>query len=139
MTPCGGISQKQRLNIIQAHPACCALNGFGHHTGKSRGSCRTYAAAVVSEIEQSSTNGLTPSLDILNAAVASRRSLPTSPEALELPPYDFDSIASALEALRRGKMVVVLDDEDRENEGDLIMAADKVRKRHTASVTHVQA
>ncbi len=31
-----------------------------------------------------------------------------------------------IEDLRQGKMIVVMDDEDRENEGDLIMAADKV-------------
>jgi 3,4-dihydroxy 2-butanone 4-phosphate synthase/GTP cyclohydrolase II len=33
------------------------------------------------------------------------------------------SIESALEDLKNGKMVIVVDDEDRENEGDLIMAA----------------
>jgi 3,4-dihydroxy 2-butanone 4-phosphate synthase / GTP cyclohydrolase II len=38
----------------------------------------------------------------------------------------FDSIADAIEDIRAGKMVVVLDDEDRENEGDLVMAAAKV-------------
>jgi len=38
----------------------------------------------------------------------------------------FNSIEEALEDLRKGKMVVVVDDEDRENEGDLIMAAEKV-------------
>ncbi|TKY59474.1 Bifunctional riboflavin biosynthesis protein RIBA 1 [Spatholobus suberectus] len=44
--------------------------------------------------------------------------------------YDFDSptegfasILEAVEDIRNGKMVVVVDDEDRENEGDLIMAA----------------
>ena len=37
----------------------------------------------------------------------------------------FDSIESALQALSQGQMIVVLDDEKRENEGDLIMAADK--------------
>jgi len=31
-----------------------------------------------------------------------------------------------IEDLRQGKMVVIMDDEDRENEGDLIMAADKI-------------
>jgi 3,4-dihydroxy-2-butanone 4-phosphate synthase len=36
-----------------------------------------------------------------------------------------DSIESALTDIRRGKMVIVVDDEDRENEGDLIMAAEK--------------
>jgi len=35
-----------------------------------------------------------------------------------------DSIESALEALRAGKPVLVADDEDRENEGDAIMAAE---------------
>ncbi|HZY96137.1 MAG TPA: bifunctional 3,4-dihydroxy-2-butanone-4-phosphate synthase/GTP cyclohydrolase II [Candidatus Cybelea sp.] len=37
-----------------------------------------------------------------------------------------DSIESAIAAVREGQMVVVLDDEDRENEGDLVMAAEKV-------------
>jgi 3,4-dihydroxy 2-butanone 4-phosphate synthase/GTP cyclohydrolase II len=37
-----------------------------------------------------------------------------------------DSIEAALEDIRAGKMVIVLDDEDRENEGDLVMAAEKV-------------
>lgn len=38
----------------------------------------------------------------------------------------FDSIESAIEDFRLGKMVVVVDDEDRENEGDLTLAADAV-------------
>ena len=38
----------------------------------------------------------------------------------------FASIEAALEELRAGKMVIVADDEDRENEGDLTIAAEKV-------------
>ncbi len=38
----------------------------------------------------------------------------------------FNSIEEALEDFRQGQMVVVVDDEDRENEGDLIMAASQV-------------
>jgi 3,4-dihydroxy 2-butanone 4-phosphate synthase / GTP cyclohydrolase II len=38
----------------------------------------------------------------------------------------FDSIESVLADMRRGKMVVVVDDADRENEGDFIMAAECV-------------
>src|SRR3981081_1859365 len=38
-----------------------------------------------------------------------------------------NSIDEILEDLRLGKMAVIMDDEDRENEGDLIMAADRVR------------
>ena len=36
----------------------------------------------------------------------------------------FAAIDEALDDLRAGKMVVVCDDEDRENEGDLTMAAE---------------
>ena len=39
---------------------------------------------------------------------------------------DFDSIASVIEEIRAGRLVIVVDDEDRENEGDLVMAAEKV-------------
>jgi 3,4-dihydroxy 2-butanone 4-phosphate synthase / GTP cyclohydrolase II len=38
----------------------------------------------------------------------------------------FDSIEDAIADVRAGKMVVVLDDEDRENEGDLVMAAQMI-------------
>ena len=38
----------------------------------------------------------------------------------------FDSIESAIRDIAEGKMVIVTDDESRENEGDLIMAAEKV-------------
>jgi 3,4-dihydroxy 2-butanone 4-phosphate synthase/GTP cyclohydrolase II len=39
----------------------------------------------------------------------------------------FDDIESILNAIRGGQMVVILDDEDRENEGDLIMAASRIK------------
>lgn len=38
----------------------------------------------------------------------------------------FNTIEEAIEDIKEGKMIVVVDDEDRENEGDLIMAAEKV-------------
>jgi 3,4-dihydroxy 2-butanone 4-phosphate synthase / GTP cyclohydrolase II len=38
----------------------------------------------------------------------------------------FTDVESALNELRAGRMIVVCDDEDRENEGDLTMAAEKV-------------
>lgn len=37
-----------------------------------------------------------------------------------------DSIQEAIEDIRNGKMIIVVDDEDRENEGDFIAAAEKV-------------
>jgi 3,4-dihydroxy 2-butanone 4-phosphate synthase/GTP cyclohydrolase II len=41
----------------------------------------------------------------------------------------FDPIPAVLKDIRAGRMVVVVDDEDRENEGDLLMAAGKVTPR----------
>jgi 3,4-dihydroxy 2-butanone 4-phosphate synthase/GTP cyclohydrolase II len=40
--------------------------------------------------------------------------------------FKFNTIEEILEDIRQGRMVVMVDDEDRENEGDLIMAAEKV-------------
>jgi 3,4-dihydroxy-2-butanone 4-phosphate synthase len=37
-----------------------------------------------------------------------------------------DEVERAIDAVRRGEFVVVVDDEDRENEGDLIIAADRM-------------
>ena len=38
----------------------------------------------------------------------------------------FVSVEEALDEIRAGRMIVLVDDEDRENEGDLTMAAEKV-------------
>ena len=53
----------------------------------------------------------------------------------------FSHIVAAIAAVARGEIVVVVDDEDRENEGDLIMAAEKITAeamgfmvRHTSGV-----
>lgn len=40
------------------------------------------------------------------------------------------SISEAIADLRRGRIVIVVDDEDRENEGDLVVAAEKVTPAH---------
>jgi len=42
------------------------------------------------------------------------------------PATSFCDVPSALEEIRAGRMIVVVDDEDRENEGDLTLAAEKV-------------
>ena len=62
----------------------------------------------------------------------------------DAPTDGFASVEDALEEVRRGRFVVVLDDEDRENEGDLIGAADKMTAasmafmiRHTSGLVCV--
>jgi len=64
-----------------------------------------------------------------------------APAAAERDAAPFTSIEDATEEIRRGRMVIVVDDADRENEGDLIMAAEKVTPeaiafmvRHTSGV-----
>ena len=42
----------------------------------------------------------------------------------------FTTVDEAIEEIRAGRMLVVVDDEDRENEGDLVMAADRVTAEH---------
>ena len=44
---------------------------------------------------------------------------------------EFNTIEEALEDIKRGRMIVVIDDEDRENEGDLLMAAYRLSLFHT--------
>ena len=42
------------------------------------------------------------------------------------PNLPFTDVPTAIEDIRAGRMIVVIDDEDRENEGDLTLAAEKV-------------
>ena len=60
-----------------------------------------------------------PLLDF-DASSASKMQPPRSQE------LQFDSIKDSVEAFRRGEFIVVLDSQDRENEGDLIVAAQDV-------------
>ena len=47
-------------------------------------------------------------------------------DLLSISPVSISPIVDIIEELRQGRMVVLLDDEDRENEGDLVMAAEFV-------------
>lgn len=51
--------------------------------------------------------------------------LPELAARLSTPRSTMDSIESAIADIKAGKMVIVMDDEDRENEGDVVMAAEK--------------
>lgn len=44
--------------------------------------------------------------------------------------FKLASIEEAIQDFKKGQFVVVVDDEDRENEGDLIMAAELVTPEH---------
>ncbi len=48
------------------------------------------------------------------------------PKALDITPEHLKNVQAALNDIRAGKMVILVDDEDRENEGDLCLAADRI-------------
>ena len=48
------------------------------------------------------------------------------PYTLHEKAFNFDSIETALIALKAGKSIILVDDEDRENEGDLVALADRI-------------
>ncbi|MFO0567834.1 MAG: 3,4-dihydroxy-2-butanone-4-phosphate synthase [Polyangiaceae bacterium] len=48
------------------------------------------------------------------------------PRPLDIEPGPLEAVRQALDDIRAGKMVILVDDEDRENEGDLTMAADAI-------------
>jgi 3,4-dihydroxy 2-butanone 4-phosphate synthase/GTP cyclohydrolase II len=98
--------------------------------------CAAMEAAGVSAAELAQRSGLTagaisylrsgrrePSFRSIRALSSA---LPQLAARLTPERSTMDSIEAALEEIRAGKMVIVLDDEDRENEGDLVMAAEKV-------------
>jgi 3,4-dihydroxy 2-butanone 4-phosphate synthase/GTP cyclohydrolase II len=49
-----------------------------------------------------------------------------TPRALDIEPAPLERVQTALDDIRAGRMVILVDDEDRENEGDLCMAAEMV-------------
>ncbi|HEX3854518.1 MAG TPA: 3,4-dihydroxy-2-butanone-4-phosphate synthase [Polyangiaceae bacterium] len=49
-----------------------------------------------------------------------------SVRGLDIAPEHLERVRAALDDIRAGKMVILVDDEDRENEGDLTLAADRV-------------
>jgi len=50
-----------------------------------------------------------------------------NPPFFTVPPMSISATPEILDELRQGRMVVIMDDEDRENEGDLLIAAEKTR------------
>jgi 3,4-dihydroxy 2-butanone 4-phosphate synthase/GTP cyclohydrolase II len=46
----------------------------------------------------------------------------------------FDSIPEVLEELKAGRMIILVDDEDRENEGDFVMAAQYIQPEHITTM-----
>ena len=83
------------------------------------------AASRISQL----TSGETPSLDLalkiraLTNGAVRPEDFQDTPAMPADTPTALDTVQDAIDAIARGEMVVVVDDDDRENEGDLIAAA----------------
>ena len=51
--------------------------------------------------------------------------------------FKYNTVEEALEALRQGKVILVTDDDDRENEGDMICAAEFATRQNIKFLWHV--
>lgn len=148
---------------------CCSSSGGGGHLLQQQQWRRQRRQPLVlaAASQPSSSSGSPAPSSTPSSSSSSRRSVAPPPSAqppavaaagapfapaaspadardLDVPAPGFDSIPDALAAMAAGRAVVVLDDEDRENEGDLICAADRVTPetmafivRHTSGVVCV--
>ena len=111
--------------------ACMRLVNHNGHVARPQSAPLRPATMLSTPLRAHAQNTEVPTADaplhVFATATASGRDLDT-------PAPGFDSIADAVAAVARGEMVVVLDDEDRENEGDLILAADLVTPEAMAFV-----
>lgn len=115
-------SMKQTVDAL--HPRCKMITQKRLYVAQERGRYRVYSSGG-SGSQRRESEGNTG--DVYSRLVSASR-------ALDEPTPGFDSIQEALVALKQGKPVVVLDDEDRENEGDLIVAGDRVSEETMAFV-----
>src|SRR3954447_6297316 len=90
-------------------------------TAVTTASVRTRVGAVMPKLAASSQTLSADRREFSTASV--RPCLRYSPAPVSAVPHKNGSLEAALAQLRRGGMVVVCDDPDRENEGDLCMAA----------------
>jgi hypothetical protein len=115
----GGHTRPEHITLaLSAHLSAAAAAG-GHRGGGGRWQRGIAALHAPRLVQCASGAGQHPQQVV--PPLFSRR----DDRDLDVPANGFDTIPDALEAIARGELVVVLDDEDRENEGDLIMAADR--------------
>ncbi|KAK6945773.1 3,4-dihydroxy-2-butanone 4-phosphate synthase, RibB [Dillenia turbinata] len=139
--PTPSFSRSNVSIFCNGNPSDLAFVRLGSNSISSlRSDFRTRAAGIVGEGDVFSTKsahlgnqdgGIEIQPDSIAFGTLSAETAPTntgfpnenSEFDLDLPTEGFNSIPEAIEDIRKGKMVVVVDDEDRENERDLIMAA----------------
>ena len=103
-----------------------ALRGAMDQTGLSAAELASRSGLTEGAISYLRSGRRTPSFRSIQAL---SKALPELAAHLADHPIEeqvFDCIDDAIADIRAGKMVIVLDDEDRENEGDLVMAAQMV-------------
>ena len=134
-----GARGKYLSSIAQSHgKACAARQGrrrskhIKHSSSSSRRRPKLECSAIA-EPEPTGSSSSSSAADSNDAASLGRHPFEEQlgdpkheEDKLFKPTPGFDSIQDAIHDMAKGKFVVVLDDEDRENEGDLIIAAEKM-------------
>jgi len=114
--------QQQQQQYVRASAAAASTAAVGHLSGGSSNS---------SSSSSSSSSSHTNSNNISDSSIHSSSSSASDSGAGDAksssPGYAFgkSSVEAAISAVKQGQVVLVVDDADRENEGDFIMAAEK--------------
>jgi 3,4-dihydroxy 2-butanone 4-phosphate synthase/GTP cyclohydrolase II len=86
----------------------------------------TTSGSSESSARAASAEAATPMRDRSPLPAAATTTAAAPPRLLHVDAALIDRVNGAIEEIRQGRMVILVDDEDRENEGDLTMAAEKV-------------
>ena len=103
-----------------------ALQGAMDRAGLSAADLATRAGLTESAISLLRAGRRTPSFRSIQALAKVLPELAAQLGDGQVEEQIFDTIEDAIADIRAGRMVIVMDDEDRENEGDLVMAAQMV-------------
>ncbi|KAH6767007.1 GTP cyclohydrolase II [Perilla frutescens var. hirtella] len=121
-----GFGAKDGFNTKSASALFSGEGDLLLRSASSNVACNALISDVSAGVEVQSDAMLLGALSADSAPITSGFPVESDEFDLDLPSEGFSSIPEAIEDIYKGKMVVVVDDEDRENEGDLIMAASKV-------------
>ncbi|KAK4840495.1 hypothetical protein QYF36_010252 [Acer negundo] len=128
---CVNPSSPNGCNLFRSSKLCLSFTKFGRATA-------TKAAALVSGAypnNKRQSSGIEIQHDTIGFGPTTTGFLTNDDEHdLDRPTEGFATIPEAIEDIRQGKFVIVVDDEDRENEGDLIMAASLVTPKAMAFI-----
>ncbi|KAJ4811246.1 Riboflavin biosynthesis protein RibBA [Rhynchospora pubera] len=127
-------SSTVRLQFLRTRPLTKELSGLHFASFPMRGDVGNLSFSLKTHNGKVATNENSTKADFMVLGTMSADMAPVpdgfsggdEERDLDCPTEGFSSIPDAIDDIQQGKYVIVVDDEDRENEGDLIMAASLV-------------